>query len=814
MSTTDAMDTSDEVKAPVTTTNITTTNVTTNGHSNGAASSSSSNVPMDDDSDSEDDVPLGQLLARKTQSGPSATKPVVKKEPVTPKKRKRDDDDDDDDIPLGKLVAKAKVKKEVSVKKEARADDDDDDDDLPLSVLAKRAAEKKRSTPAKKKAPAKKKGKAVVKKEVKKPAAKKRKGNDTKAVKKEPAKKKKAATVRKPKKEEPPVRKWWNEDPLPEGTFWLTLSHNGILFAPDYEPHGVKLLYDGKGVALTPPQEEVATFYARYLETDHVKKPLFRKNFFAAFKKLLNPKGGKEKHVVQLFDKCDFSLIHAHLMAEKESVALLRKEKVYKDKTKAAKEKELEQYGYAMVDGFKERISNFKVEIPGLFLGRGEHPQTGMLKKRIMPEDVTLNLDKDAPIPKCPCEGHKWGKIVHDNTVTWLAGWKDHAGHHKYVFLAASSRVKGESDMKKFEKARQLGLVIGDIRKAYQAELKSEYMSHRQRATATWLIDVLALRVGNEKNDDEADTVGCCSIRVEHVNVEVKDTVTFDFLGKDSMRYFNTVQVPSAVYRNFKLFCKKKEPQADLFDKLTPSSLNEYLKQFMDGLSAKVFRTYNASYTLEKELAKVAKDIKLVEEKVLEFNRANRAVAILCNHQRSLPKTFEASMGKIDDKIADIKQEMATLRKHAKLFKAGKELPPPKKLKEGETAKRWPSDLPKTKKALERCRDRVKKWGIKKLEKDDLKTVSLGTSKINYCDPRVAVAWCKAMDVPIEKIYSRTLREKFPWAMDVDEKFSFIPPKSEKKKMKTSSSATTTTTTTTTTTSSSSSSSSSSKSTV
>jgi DNA topoisomerase-1 len=33
-----------------------------------------------------------------------------------------------------------------------------------------------------------------------------------------------------------------------------------------------------------------------------------------------------------------------------------------------------------MVDGRKEKIGNFRVEPPGLFRGRGDHPKTGMLK--------------------------------------------------------------------------------------------------------------------------------------------------------------------------------------------------------------------------------------------------------------------------------------------------------------------------------------------------------------------------------------------------------------------------------------------------
>ena len=38
---------------------------------------------------------------------------------------------------------------------------------------------------------------------------------------------------------------------------WETLHHSGVLFPPDYAPHGVKMLYDGKPVDLTPEQEEV-----------------------------------------------------------------------------------------------------------------------------------------------------------------------------------------------------------------------------------------------------------------------------------------------------------------------------------------------------------------------------------------------------------------------------------------------------------------------------------------------------------------------------------------------------------------------------
>lgn len=81
-------------------------------------------------------------------------------------------------------------------------------------------------------------------------------------------------------------------------------------------------------------------------------------------------------------------------------------------------------------------------------------------QQRVLPEQVTLNLSKDAKVPPAP-PGHKWAKIVHDQTATWLATWKENVnGTIKYVFLAQSSAWKGQSDMQKFEKARELKVCV------------------------------------------------------------------------------------------------------------------------------------------------------------------------------------------------------------------------------------------------------------------------------------------------------------------------------------------------------------------
>ena len=128
--------------------------------------------------------------------------------------------------------------------------------------------------------------------------------------------------------------------------------------------------------------------------------------------------------------------------------------------------------------------------------------------------------------------------------------------------------------------------------------------------------------------------VGCCSLRVEHLKFTPPSTVTFDFLGKDSMRYLNTVELDPQAYKNLKQFSEKKKSNEEIFDAISTSLLNEHLKTLMPELTAKVFRTYNASVTLEKELYKT--DVSPEEHVTAKrnfYNAANREVAILCQFQ-------------------------------------------------------------------------------------------------------------------------------------------------------------------------------------
>jgi DNA topoisomerase-1 len=365
------------------------------------------------------------------------------------------------------------------------------------------------------------------------------------------------------------VYKWWEEAiDEDEETKWKNLTHNGLLFTGKYEPHEVKMKYKGQEISLTPEQEEIATFWAQILDNDLSSKEITRNNYLKEFKKVMGDKYSDAK-----LDDFDFSPIHQHILKirEKNRNKTSEEKKLEKEKKQAL----LEYYGYAVIDGRLEKISNYMVEPPGIFRGRGEHPLSGSIKARILPENVTLNIGADDPVPKCALPGHCWKGIVSNPEGTWLAYYRDEKmdKSNKYIFFAPNSKFKGMNDFKKYEKARKLRDCIDIIRSDYISKLDIKETEDRQLGVATYLIDKLALRVGNEKGDDEADTVGCCSLRVEHIKLDDDSHIILDFLGKDSMRYYNRIQVSPKIHANLAKFIKGKNGDDDLFDLINVSIL-------------------------------------------------------------------------------------------------------------------------------------------------------------------------------------------------------------------------------------------------
>src|SRR5436190_12222714 len=83
----------------------------------------------------------------------------------------------------------------------------------------------------------------------------------------------------------------------------------------------------------------------------------------------------------------------------------------------------------------------------------------------------------------------------------------------------------------------------------------------------------------------------------------------------------------------------------------------------MSGLSAKVFRTFNASYTFQDQLRKLTPKSGSVVDKFAAYTEANRQVAILCNHKRAIPKTHQIAIGRIEDQVRALKYQKMRIRK-------------------------------------------------------------------------------------------------------------------------------------------------------
>jgi DNA topoisomerase-1 len=534
---------------------------------------------------------------------------------------------------------------------------------------------------------------------------------------------------------------WWGEtQPIKKGKRWTSLRQRGPYFSYIMDPYaflGSSLIYEGKKYALSPKEEKIASFYAKRLISEMgggvteemTKDKIFNRNFWNDFKDYLS---SFNKKILKDFNKISWRDIISKIETKKIADSEISKSE--KREKKVLLEEKKREYGYAFLDNHREKVGNYNVEPSAIFYGRGNNPNRGRIKTEVRPEDVTINIGPNDEIPEPPI-GHSWGSVVHDQKAIWLARWIDSISREvKYVMFSAEGRFKGEGDFLKYEKARKLERHIETVRENYILDAVSSDMVKKQLGTVLFLIDHYGIRVGNEKSEEETDTVGASTLRVDHVKLRSPNHVIFDFLGKDSIRFYKDLEVPRIIYENFELFLRNKSISSDVFDIINSKLINTYLKNFDKAFSAKVFRTRLASVIMFEALekVKVPKNSTKTSIKAL-FNRANAKVADVLNHTRSISKKASENVEKNQNKLKELKKEKSVIKKSGK--------------------------------SLTTINNKIESLEIKIKSASDTMAVAITTSLNNYIDPRLVVAWAKKQDVDLTTIYTSTLMRKFKWAI-------------------------------------------------
>ena len=550
---------------------------------------------------------------------------------------------------------------------------------------------------------------------------------------------------------------------------WKKLEHNGILFPPDFETKKIKITIKGENVDLDINQEEMVYQWAKKKDTPYVQDKVFQKNFLADF---ANTFGSKYKKLE--LEDVDFKNAFKVVDKEKDAKELLTKEE---KKALAAKRKELreemkEKFGKGKMDGNEVEIANYMAEPPGIFIGRGEHPLRGKWKPKVTSKDVTLNLGKEAKVPK-----GDWGKIVHDQDSMWMASWTDYLTQkRKYVWLADTAGIKQDRDKAKYDKAKKLAQEIETVKTKIVKDMESKDAKIRRISTVCWLIYRTAMRVGDEKDPDEADTVGATTLRKEHVEL-TSAAIKFDFLGKDSVRWQETVTAvgnDKQFHANLKELTAKIKPTDEIFGNLTSRDVNEYYKTVVNGLTAKVFRTFSASTVVSKYLNENG-DVKTKSamEKLYHAKLANLEAAIMCNHKRTIPKTFEQSLQKKRDTLK-VAQKSTPWKKNEETLKKVESTKTKTDAQEKKRKERITKIKQMIKKSKTKQKERVEKLQLQLDLTEKTRDYNLGTSLRNYIDPRIFKSWTDEVSADLENLYTSALQKKFLWVKSENESWKNV----------------------------------------
>lgn len=600
-------------------------------------------------------------------------------------------------------------------------------------------------------------------------------------------------------------------------------SHSGVRFPEPYVPIaggiGIRHSPTGEIVQMPADVEEFALMFSRL--APETRDARFRSNFFedwrGMFLRRSLSRSPSRLLKISTVDDWDWGGVLANVnSAPVEKIQVKDKNK---DKDKAT----------ALVDGVRIPTTRVMVDRPGIFLGRGKsHPLNGRIRRRLYCTDVDINISSGAAPPAIPpnatpdttsrATGSAWRSVIHDPYVSWLARWTDPlTGDKKYVYLDPGWGPKSRHDRLKFDVARRLQSRL-DVMRAIISRDTSMALSvnddmHRTRLLAcVGLVDVFSIRVGGDEEDgiggdsgdiggDQEETIGASTLRRKHVCLisaaaSSSSAIRLRFVGKDKILH-DITRVVSPVLARAVAQCmhharRKEDP---LFPGVHATDANAYLHAILPDVTCKTLRTRTASELVDRRLRSVApSNVSVVKTpassasaSVPIIRHMKKYVELACmecawhlNHKRNSP-SYDGRRNVVtdacDDDVSSRGQGDVRFSRFLRLAaeawqRVSSDHQPtytyirPKsggtgRLVAGSSSSYGPTDGPAE---LKEALVEAKMLGL-----------APNTSKLNYVDPRILVAFCKRHDLPIQGVaYTASQTERFRWAASTPGTFKFV----------------------------------------
>lgn len=490
-----------------------------------------------------------------------------------------------------------------------------------------------------------------------------------------------------------------------------SLIHKGPVLPEEYK-------YQNLIKGLSPLAEEMLVNYVNKLD-DNLKfrinisnVELFNSNFYNCLKYELNSE----------FLKLKFP-------EDYKNIFQTIKEKYIKPKTK----NDYEEYSYAYINSNKEKILNYMIEPPGIFIGRGECKYNGMWKYRVENNNIIVNFikgDDNSELEELYFQEvqSKFKNIISNPTVTYIDRYFIHLGksenENKYLYRIAKeirfskdSTISHESDLNKFDKANKLIKNWDKINNYILENINNENKTISECAIISWLVQYTSIRIGSDKSS-ETNVVGASSLRTFNLDTEFKDNnyyLILDFIGKDSIRYNQKFEIPKIIYIKINKILKTKSKDDFIFS-VNSTQVNQFLDKCIPGITAKVFRTAWACKLLlelynknKSKFENKSEKYKILLLKYLLIQISNKL-----NHKKATKKSNDTKINNLEKKIKECKDK-----------------------------------------------DKIELYKLKiNILKNSVDT-NTSTALTSYIDPRIVINICKEQNIPLQKIYSKTLINYF-----------------------------------------------------